>query len=624
MENRVKPGLRDFVGMFENSEETTWDARIQSERCRNYYDGYQWTPEQVNVLAKRRQAPVTINRIRPNIEWMLGYEIQRRTDPRAFPRSPEDQNAAEVATDGMRYVTDNADWDRKRSIAFEDYLVEGVGAVEVVHAPSRRGGNPQIQINTYRWDRIYWDPHSREKDFADARYLGAVIWKDLDKLRAQYPDKADQLHAVNDSGTSGSRSLTYDDRPKWKQWADADRNRVRVCLVWYLDDDEVWRYAKHTQGCVLEEGESPYRDEYGMSQCPLIMQSCYVDRENNRYGYVKDQLDLQDELNHRRSKALWLLSQRQTWAEEGAFKSIAKAKEEMARPDGHLEIKPGRGADWGRLETQDLAQGQATLMQQAAMELDRVGADNALQGNLGASASGRSVMAQQQGAAVELAPVMDGLRQFSLRVYRQIWNRIQQFWTDEQWIRVTDDERSFRFVAINQRITLQQHLAELDVQQRAQIVRGMGLVPGDPRLNEVVEIRANPAELDVDIIVDEQPATVTLDAEVFENLTNLVAATGLNANPMVAAAIIDMAPNVPREKKDAFLEVIQQAAQSQQEQGQMAAQMEQQKAAIEGQTAEAEIIETMASAEQKAAQADKYRAETAQTLREVSMPFLAG
>ena len=40
----------------------------------------------VTELRKRGQPPVVINRIARKVDWLLGLEAQRRTDPRAFPR----------------------------------------------------------------------------------------------------------------------------------------------------------------------------------------------------------------------------------------------------------------------------------------------------------------------------------------------------------------------------------------------------------------------------------------------------------------------------------------------------------------------------------------------------------
>jgi hypothetical protein len=54
----------------------------------------------------------------------------------------------------------------------------------------------------------------------------------------------------------------------------------------------------------------------------------------------------------------------------------------------------------------------------------------------------------QQAGMAELGPYILAFRGWKIRVYRAIWNAIQQHWKAERWIRVTDDD-SAQFVQIN-------------------------------------------------------------------------------------------------------------------------------------------------------------------------------
>ena len=57
-----------------------------------------------------------------------------------------------------------------------------------------------------------------------------------------------------------------------------------------------------------------------------------------RRGEVFDFLDQQDEINHRRSKALHANSARQTAGTEGSIPNVDDMKREMAKMDGHVEF----------------------------------------------------------------------------------------------------------------------------------------------------------------------------------------------------------------------------------------------------------------------------------------------
>lgn len=525
MESGLDKTSFSFVDMFEAAEMASETSRANSERCRDYYDSKQLTAEEVSEMKRRGQPPIVDNVIAGKINWLLGQEMNRRTDPKAFPRTPGDEQTAEAATDAIRFVCDNTDWAEKRSRVWENMLIEGFGGVEVVHRMKR--GQPEIEINHYPWDRLFFDPHSRMDDFSDARYKGAVIWGDRKEIERQYQGKdlsgAMQRHSFSD---------TYEDRPAYQVWGDKERDRIRICLMYYREADK-WKWVKFTYGVILEQGESPYFDEDGASVCPLIMQSAYVDRDNNRYGETLKLLDQQDEINKRRSKLLHLANSRQTLTIEGAVKSVAAMKRELARPDGNVTVSAEALEDAARvgmkpfeiIPTADMATSQFALLQESKQSIQDMGATEALQGSVEGE-SGRAVLAKQQGAMQAITPLNDRLARFTRRVYQAIWNRIRQFWTQERWVRVTDDERNVRFVAINKPIRVMDRLAEMPPDQVEAVAMRYGIGPQDPRLQQVVGVQNNFAELGVDIILEEVPDTVTLEAETFEQLVNIDAARG--------------------------------------------------------------------------------------------------
>ena len=74
---------------------------------------------------------------------------------------------------------------------------------------------------------------------------------------------------------------------------------------------------------------SPLVDEYGDPMCPIELVHGYITRDGERYGLVHSMLGLQDEINHRRSKALHMLSTRQLWYEQGAVPNARKVAEQI-------------------------------------------------------------------------------------------------------------------------------------------------------------------------------------------------------------------------------------------------------------------------------------------------------
>lgn len=588
-----------FVEMFEEAEQSTYDARLNAERDRDYYNKIQLTDAETAELRKRGQPTNVFNQIRRKINTLKGIEVKRRVDPRAFPRTPQHEIDAEGATSALRFVASNTNFDKVRTLVWENMLIEGFGGAEVVH--EIKNGQPEIVVNRYSWDRLFYDPHSAELDFSDARYLGTVVWADATQLKEEYTDKADDIQWTMSDVIAGE---TFDDKPRYTIWSSRQRNRVRVVMVWYLEKDE-WHFCKYHKGGILEQGVSPYLNEDGKTVCPLVMQSMYVDRENQRHGFVRDMVDPQDEINKRRSKALHLLTMRQVIMEDGAVNSPAEARRELARPDGM--IVKNQGFEFEIQQQGDLASGQVALLHEAKDEIDRMGANTALEGETGESASGRAVMARQQGGMTELAADNDKLTDWTIRCYEQMWLRVRQFWTEPRWIRVTDDQDQIKWVGLNQQKTIGDMLREMPREEAMMSAQDLGITsPQDPRLNMVAGVENAVPRMEMDIEIEEVPDQISLEWEQFQAITGLAPAL-MQANPALAPTIgelmIDIAPGVKSETRRKLRESIAKMEEQSAQSGAVQQQIVQQRAALEIEQAEADVDATIAKAQKDQAQA---------------------
>ena len=514
--------IAQLVEYFEQAEEASELARKQAEQARDYYDGKQLTAAEHAALTARGQPDVIINRIQPKIDYLIGYEASSRTDPRAFPRNPQDEETAEAATDALRYVEDDTKADQKFTNVWEQMLIEGYGGVELT-VDEQTGA---IDVVEWDWDRLFYDPYSRKPDFSDARYLGGVIWMDADDAKAKWPDAAEAIDMTLNERTF---SQTYDDRP-WQNWVTGkNRKRVRICQM-YHKEAETWKWCIFTKGGKIDGGEVPFRDQDGKSWCPMVFQSAYVDRENRRYGLVKTMISPQDEINKRRSKALHMLTVKQVLAERGAVDDVDMMRNELAKADGYIEKNPGFELEIVR-DDANIA-GHLQLLQEAKNEIELIGPNAAMLGKTGGGdPSGRAILANQQGGQTEISRLMDRHRGFKRRVFVGIWNLIRQYKNQEWWVRVTDDEKNVKFVGFNRPVTMGEQLGT-DLEKKGvppdQIAAILKQEMGDPfkaqQLSQIVGQENVPADMDMDIIVEEVPDVANLAAEQFDGLIKLAQA----------------------------------------------------------------------------------------------------
>jgi hypothetical protein len=594
-------GVSYHTKRFEEAEEAGRTARENAERDRDYYDGKQLTSDEIAALNKRGQPAVIYNRIQRKVNYLKGMETQTRKDPKAFPRSPGDDGSAQAATDALRYVCDDQDWDAKRSDAFECIIVEGTAAIMV--GAARVKGVIDPQLTQIAWDRFYYDPYSRRVDMADAAYMGVVTWMDFDEAKRKFPGREEELDTTL---AQARNSETYDDRPKHNLWADFKRRRVRVNEEYYLGPDGVWTTCTYTKsGFLIDPAPSPYLDADGEPENPIKAISAYVDRDNNRYGEVRAMISPQDEVNKRRSKGLHLITSNRLRLSRSASvgsggMEASDFKREMSKPDGIIF------ADQGEVEVLSNgaeAAANLQLLQEAKAEIDLLGPNAALAGKNENDSSGRAILAQQQGGMIEVALLMDRLRQLSLAVYRSVWARIRQYWDGPRWIRVTDDERNLQWIGLNTPRSMLE-VAEERLQGDPQAEFKLAMLARDPMAQQPVEIKNAVGEMDIDIVIDEGMDTPSVQSEQFDTLSKMMPA--MSSLPPEAMELLVTASSL--RDKDKLLKVIegmkakaQQPDPAQQQAQQIAQQLQMRDAEANIEKTQSETARNMADAQAKQA-----------------------
>lgn len=527
---------------FEEYMDSTLGCRAVAEKCRAYRDGDQLTEDERRTLKKRNQPAVIDNKIQDKCDTLLGLEKQFRTDPKAFPRTQKEEGAADAATDALRFIADQSDFNRSvRKPAADNLMVEGLCAGQVVVDPVKRNGMVKVSMEHIRWDRTFYDIHSLREDFADARYAGFFTWMDIEQAKEQFDPKKNKnasktaleaLEAAQDRGESkGDSSL--DDKPRFIMTS-RGRKRVQVFEHYFIENG-VWMLGKWCAGGWLEDKrKSPWLNEHKEPVCGIEIQALYRKGDDaSPYGAVQRYLDPQDMHNKRHSKMMHLLNTRRIVAPKGAFPDgVQAARDQVHRPDGVLEHIPGMGAEVRVEDNLREADSQFSLLQYTDQLLSQVGPNAALAGQSG-DISGRAKQLDQNAGSLPISPLFEALDAWELRMFRQAWMRVRQFWNEEIWIRVTDDEDNLKYVGLNQRMLVGDAEAEklkdapIPPEQKMALIQQMAqnpemqqplLVDGKPK------IKNNVAEMDVDIIIDRTMDTVNVQQEQFTQLVDLAKA----------------------------------------------------------------------------------------------------
>lgn len=580
--------------MVDDFRDGTDISRVIGEKGRRYYDGDQLDDVMTRALKRARQPRVIRNEIKPAINGLLGVLQQARVDPKAYPRNPQNEEQADVATKALRYVGDKNKFHKTKINVAENHLIEGVCAAVVSVADD---GDPIItQIREDEW--IY-DPRARQANFGDAAYKGVGKWMYEGDVAAMYPHFEAELAQCYSTGWGQDMGLDRPDKPDQISTNWLDKAKRRIYLVELYHREDVWMRSVFFVGGVLEQDVSPYMDDNGDPRCPVVMGSCFIDIDNQRYGLTRSMLSPQDELNAYSSRALHLANSRQIQVANPEFPpdvDAGTAKAEAAKPDGAIPT------GWTPVPTQDLMQGIQMMIADARQALVRQAPTPAVLSDAStASASGRAKLIQQQAGMTEIARALGRLEDWEGEIYDNVWLCLKQFKTEPWWVRITGSEGKQEFLPVNQPADMEGNAVPPEVMQAMQ---SQGIAPP--------QIMNNLAEMDIDIEVETVPDTANLRAEQFEALSPMLPALAQAIGPE-ASFKVGLALSAVTDKQ-AVRDIIEEAKggddPAAQQQAAMQAQMQEMQTQIAMLTAQAKIRMDNASAELKEAQARDTEAST--------------
>lgn len=377
----ITPG--EFANLLaEIQEQPAWRRNADIEA--DYYDGNQLDAETLQAMKNLGMAPIIENLIAPTVDAVLGLEAKTRLDWKIAAAG--DERYAEVA-EAMNFKMKEAETeamaDRACSDGFAAQAKSGLGWVEVAreHNPFRY----PYRVEYVHRNEVFWDFRGKRPDTTDWRYLVRKRWHDVDVIEKAFPGKKDLIHLSGvgwsgfdptmliEGGRSTGLAMDYGTERGWtmeeQEWRDTFRKRLCLSEVWYrrwvrghvmkTPDGRVIEFdrknAAHIEAVAynlvqvqsamftkvrlawfigphkLADMPSPYKSD----KFPYV--PFFGKREDMTgvpYGLIRAMKPLQDEINARNTKMIWLLAAKRVTMTEGVTKdSPEMIRAEASRPD---------------------------------------------------------------------------------------------------------------------------------------------------------------------------------------------------------------------------------------------------------------------------------------------------
>lgn len=163
------------------------DWRDEARKCFEFYNGHQWSDDDIEYLQSQLRVPITFNRVQPYIDAVLGHETNNRQELKYIPRTQGDAAVNEVVTQVAQFYTDQCDGEYADSEAFKHMLICGIGWTETRLDDTE---NPDYDLvrECVSPLHILPDPTSERPCFGDARYVFKVTQHSKTEVKYMFPE----------------------------------------------------------------------------------------------------------------------------------------------------------------------------------------------------------------------------------------------------------------------------------------------------------------------------------------------------------------------------------------------------------------------------------------------------
>lgn len=501
-DSQTRPGIKTLLGWVKDSHNYFRQNRQEQWRDYEMYDGLQWSADQAMKLREMLgMQALTINRTFPTLNMLLGMHALSKTDIIAKGRSTQDTDLSSLASESIKFVMDQNEGGFKITDAFKGAIIPGFSCIEVL-----KNADPRKEVVKWAlrsWKEMWWDPHgSPWFDTDNTRYVFHQKWVDLQDLLLVFPNHKEEI--LGYYTTMGSETDLYtptgfyegfvedtdEEEEYWRSqiWVDRQRKRIQPVQLWYTIKEKVsfvtfpdgtakelsdkipiteqyelimagqevvtgivprMRVATFVGNVLLQDAATPHvHDEFPYA--PFVG---YLDRFRLPYGVPRQIRDMDVEVNKRRTTALAKMNARRVIVEEGAVDDYQSLREEAMRPDGLIIVKKGK-VEMVRIEdhTAELTS-QIALLESSEREIQETSGAIAEQMGIQSNAvSGVAIQNRQQRGATVTAPLFDNSKRSKKRLGTLTIAEIQQQWSGEKIIRITDRRRGVdKLVVVNER-----------------------------------------------------------------------------------------------------------------------------------------------------------------------------
>lgn len=495
-ETKLKPEDEgDLVAIIKTRRDKAHRVRADwidaSRECYDFVAGQQWSPEDRQTLKEQLRPAVVFNRVGPVIDVVSGLEVSNRQETRYIPRQLGAAAVNELYTGAGQWVRDECNAEDEESESFLDMAICGEGWTET-RLDYEYDPDGAILIERVDPIELLPDPSSRRKNYIDADYLVREKLVDPAWLKATWPDKEDEIEALQELTDEEREELPGHTvrvagdqyQSPWGFTPSPDKKQLKLVEYQEKKRESYYRVADPTTGKVAELSVQEFRkvsammDKAGMTLqavkqvrckfyrgflvgdilleyklCPDPTSFTYKamtakrDRNLNQwFGIVRGMIDPQRWANKWLSQSMHILNSNAKGGvmyEETAVDKPSEFEKSWSDPRSATKVRDGAIAQ-NRIQPKvppPFPQGFSDLMQFAIQSIrDVSGVSVELLGMTDRDQPAALELTRKQSGITILATLFDALRKYRKEQGKMMLYLIMTYISDGRLIRINGKE----------------------------------------------------------------------------------------------------------------------------------------------------------------------------------------
>jgi hypothetical protein len=122
-------------------------------------------------MKKRKQPVMTFNRMARKIDGVVGLIEKLRQDPKAYARTPQHEQGADLRRLRCAMCLDEQEWKAKSPDVASDGAIDGIGGIEIELTQGDQG-DPEIGLEVVDVASFFYEPTSYKGRFQRCRIHG--------------------------------------------------------------------------------------------------------------------------------------------------------------------------------------------------------------------------------------------------------------------------------------------------------------------------------------------------------------------------------------------------------------------------------------------------------------------